>query len=77
MMGSLFNASTLGCEERCAAMAGCVGFARKDADVGTPCFFYDRKEVSGVFSHARPEVSWHQRPVKTDDELVRGTSNPL
>eukprot|EP01044_Picomonas_judraskeda_P006338 COSAG03_NODE_627_length_6647_cov_68.678375_8_plen_89_part_00 len=30
--------------------------------------------VPGVFSHARPDGSWHQRPVKTDDELVRASA---
>ena len=70
--GALLNASTLGCEARCAAMAGCAGFTRKDVALGTPCYFYDKAEVSGVFSHGRPGVSWHQRPpaMKTDDELL-------
>jgi hypothetical protein len=62
VMGSLVNATALGCEAHCTATAGCVGFARKDAAEGTPCYFYDKAEVSGVFSHARPAVSWHQRP---------------
>ena len=61
-MGLLLNASTVGCEVGCAATAGCVGFTRKDAAEGTPCYVYDKAEVSGVFSHTRPAVSWHQRP---------------
>ena len=75
VMGSLANATTLGCEAHCAATAGCVGFTRKDAAQGTPCYFYDKAEVSGVFSHARPAVSWHQRPhtpaVKSDGDHAR------
>ena len=60
VMGSLLNAATLACEVKCSATAGCAGFARKDAEQS--CYFYSNAQVSGVFSHGRPDVSWHPKP---------------
>ena len=59
-MGSLLNAATLACESKCGATAGCVGFTRKDAEQS--CYFYSGAQVSGLFSHGRPGVSWHPKP---------------
>jgi N-acetyl-beta-hexosaminidase len=76
VMGSLLNATALACEAKCETMTGrCVGFTRKEVE--KECFFYSKTQVSGVFSHGRPDVSWHPRPPvgaippphKSDDEI--------
>ena len=60
VMGSLLTAATLACEAKCGATTGCVGFTRKDAEQS--CYFYSGAQVSGLFSHGRPDdVSWHPR----------------
>ena len=59
-MGSLLDATTLACEAKCGATAGCVGFTRKFAE--QRCYFYSKAELSGLFSHGRPDVSWHPKP---------------
>ena len=73
VLGSLVNASTLACETKCGTAARCVGFTRKGAE--SACYFYDSQQVSGLFSHSRPDVSWHPKPpgikgrsVKVDDD---------
>lgn len=61
-MGGLANVTTLTCETRCQAMAGCVAFTRKEAE--QVCYFYSSEQVSGLFSHGRPDVSWHPKPLR-------------
>lgn len=58
--GSLAGATTLACEAKCGAMADCAGFTRKHAE--KDCYFYSKAQVSGLFSHTRPDVSWHPNP---------------
>ena len=55
-------ATTVACEAKCGSMAAprCAGFTRKDAD--EVCYFYSKSQVSGLFSHLRPDVSWHPNP---------------
>ena len=54
--------TTVGCEGICAAQGkSCIGFtAIGDTSSEVDCFFY--QHVSGLFSHVRPEVSWHPKP---------------
>ena len=73
-------ATTLACEAKCESIDQCAGFTRKDA--GGICFFYSKSQVSGLFSHSRPDVSWHPSPNatvshKTDDESFRPPVQPL
>ena len=73
--GSLTGATTLACEAKCGSMVpACAGFTRKDVEAD--CYFYSKAQVSGVFSHERPDVFWHPNPkaasmhrvpVKADD----------
>ena len=74
VLSSIVNVTTTACEAKCASMVpsdatACVGFTRKDAE--GDCYFYSRSEVSGLFSHSRPDVSWHPNPraYKTDDDV--------
>ena len=55
-------ATTVACEAKCGSMAapGCAGFTRKEAE--NVCYFYSKSQVSGLFSHLRPDVSWHPNP---------------
>ena len=71
--GSKTDATTLACEAECGSMADCAGFTRKDAE--RDCYFYSKTQVSGQFSHTRPDVSWHPNPnsvlhTKTDDVVL-------
>lgn len=54
--------TTLGCEQICASQGKtCIGFtASGDTSGVLACYFY--QDVSGVFSHEQPEVSWHPKP---------------
>ena len=58
--GSLTDATTLACEAKCGSMVDCAGFTRKDLE--HDCYFYSKAQVSGLFSHARKDVSWHPNP---------------